>query len=95
MAVTVKERDIRPIYFVANKDLTGTTFRLLARRKGSKTPIELNATQTLNTGEVEHMLTGTLAVGTYEVELEVTDGGEVMTFPNRGYETLTIVDDIG
>lgn len=95
MAVTAKERDTYPIYFTANKDLTGTTFRLLARKKGSKTPIVLNAIATSNLGEVEHTLTGTLAVGVYEVELEVTDGGEIMTFPNGGYETLRIVDDIG
>ena len=101
MSVTVKHGDQYPVTFTANGDLTGSTVRLLARiRYTTGDPILLGSTVTDPAGGVvTHDLTGTLEAGTYDVELEVTRGGEVFTFPNgdgkNAYETLTVVDDLG
>ena len=45
-------------------------------------------------GEVTHNLTGTLPIGRYRVELEVTTGGEVVTFPNDQYARLDVIPDL-
>lgn len=91
---TVKTGDTHPVQWRANMDLTGSTVRLVAKpRRGN--PIVLACTVTDATdGLVTHTLTGTLAEGSYSVELEVTAGSEVVTFPNDGYTTLTVIADL-
>ena len=96
MAVTVKRGDTHDTLWTANMDLTGATVRLLARYKKDKTVQVLPTTiSDAAAGEVTHTLTGTLAVGVYEIELEVTQGPLVVTFPNGKYETLNVVQDLG
>lgn len=101
--ITVKEHDVYGITYAANMDLTGTTVRLLARQGRNGTPFVLpSAITDAAGGIVTHTLTGTLAVGTYQVELEVTAAGEIVTFPTndptkpyeRYYEILSVVEDI-
>lgn len=106
MSVTVKHGDKYPITFTANMDLTGSTVRLIVTPT-SGTAIVLSASVTNAVGGVvTHTLDGTLPVGAYKVELEVTQGGSIVTFPtsqqapsdvtNPGqqqYEMLYVIGD--
>lgn len=90
----VKQGDTHAVQWKANLDLTGATVRLVAKPRTGD-PIILNTTITdPSEGLVTHTLTGTLPTGTYKVELEVTDGGEIITFPNNGYSSLTVIPDL-
>ncbi|MDQ0726794.1 hypothetical protein [Microbacterium sp. W4I20] len=91
----VKSGDTHSIQWKANLDLTGATVRLVAKPRNSDTAIVLPSTITdAVEGVVAHKLTGTLEKGTYSVELEVTKGADVITFPNSGYSTLTVTPDL-
>ncbi|MCK8477245.1 hypothetical protein [Microbacterium aurugineum] len=90
----VKENDTHPVEFKANADLTGATVRLTARTRTGE-PIDLPCSVVdASEGLVQHILTGALPKGTYRVELETTNGGEIITFPNSGYATLTVAEDL-
>lgn len=90
----MKSGDVHAIQWKANLDLGTATVRLIARPRTGD-PIPLAATITDATeGLVSHQLDGTLPTGTYKVELEVTDGGEIITFPNNGYSSLTVIPDL-
>jgi hypothetical protein len=92
--ITVKQGDTHATVWRANADLTGAAIRLLAVKDDSTVTV-LAATVTDGpTGEVTHMLTGDLAVGTYQVELEVTKAGVITTFPNSGFAELYVHPDI-
>lgn len=95
MTVTVKHGDKYPTVWVANMDLTGATVRLLAkpRYEGDTVVLASSITDAV-AGEVTHVLTGTLEPGSYDVELEVSRGDEVVTFPSESYERLTVVRDL-
>ena len=85
---TVREEGGAPL------DLTGATVRLIARNRNSG-PITLAAAVTnAALGQVTHTLTGTLLVGTYKVEAEVTRGSEVRTAPTKTYENLQVITDL-
>jgi hypothetical protein len=100
---TVKYGDTHAITFTvldpdgAPVDLTGATVRVLAvsaRGVGNDT-IELASSISVAVeGTVVHQLTGTLPVGPYNVEVEVTQGSVVTTAPSAGYATLKVVADI-
>lgn len=90
----VKQGDTHAIQWKANLDLGTATVRLIARpRTGDPIPLTATITDAAE-GLVQHTLTGTLATGTYKVELEVTDAGEIITFPNNGYSSLTVIPDL-
>lgn len=90
----VKQGDTHAVQWKANLDLTGATVRLIAKPRTGD-PIILNSTITdAGEGVVTHTLTGTLPTGTYKVELEVTDGDEIITFPNDTYASLTVIPDL-
>lgn len=97
--ITVKQGDQYDITYTLNMDLTGATVRLVAGKAGGD-PVELDTNITDPAGGViTHTLTGTLPAGTYQVEAEVTVGGQVVTFPtvqDRGpqYETLVVLPDL-
>ena len=98
--ITAKKGDQYPVTFTANTDLTGATIRLTARPRGTTiAPTILPATITdAPGGVVTHTLTGTLPVGAWYVELEVTRAGQVVTFPTGAggqpaFELLVIVPD--
>ncbi len=89
-----KSGDEHPIQWKANLDLTGATVRIVARPLVGA-PVVLASTITdAAEGLVTHQLDGTLPLGTYKVELEVTDGEEIITFPNNGYSSLTVIPDL-
>lgn len=83
---------------VVNMDLTGCAVRFLARRKFyATTPIELDHTVTDEpAGVIEHTLDGTLEVGRYETEIEVTRDAEIFTFPtSSSLPQFVIIQDLG
>lgn len=95
--ITIKYGDTDPTTWTAvGMDLTGCTVRLMARDRAARaTPIELPTVIIDHPGGVvEWTPDGLLPVGSYEVELEVTRGTLVVTFPNDGFGRLTIAPDI-
>lgn len=93
--LTVKRGDTYPITFTANMDLSGATIRLLAKPpRGAVITLPAVVTDAVN-GKVEHTLTGTLPVGIYYVELEVTHSGVIITFPSDNFEQLSVISDLG
>jgi hypothetical protein len=103
MSNTVKQGDTHSITLTVYEsvggvptplDLTGSTVRLLAKL-GTETTVILTAALGVDPGTVEHTLTGTLAAGTYSVEVEVTQGGAITTAPTEGYATLIVTPDLG
>lgn len=83
---------------IVNMNLTGCIVRFMARRKYSDTPL-LELSQTVTDapgGVVEHTLDGTLAVGKYVTEIEVTRGTDIFTFPtSASLPEFEIVQDLG
>lgn len=99
--ITVKRRDTHDIVFTvtdendAPVDLTGATVRLLARRQGAAATVILGSSvSNPAAGEVTHSLTGTLEIGVYDVEVESTRNGDVVTAPNDGYFTVEVIEDL-
>lgn len=88
----VKQGDTHPITLTVNADLTGCTVRVLCRRRGADAPVVLSATVTnAVNGTIQHTLTGTLPPGPYDLEVEVTRGTEIATFPSSGYASLDVL----
>lgn len=92
--ITVKARDTHVVRWQANMDLSAASVRLIAKRPGCTPVILASEIEDPETGIVKHTLTGTLAVGVYDIELEVTVTGEVVTFPNDGYSQLAVRTDL-
>lgn len=90
----VKSGDEYAIQWKANMDLSGATVRIIAKPRVGDPVVLASTIADAAEGLVSHQLDGTLATGTYKVELEVTDGGEIITFPNNGYSSLTVVPDL-
>lgn len=90
----VKAGDTHKIEFRANMNLGSADVRLIARRAGCAPEILDAEVSDAADGLVSHTLTGELPVGTYNVELEVTRGSEVVTFPNSGYASLIVQSDL-
>jgi hypothetical protein len=92
---TVKHEDRHPTTWTANMNLAGCTVRLLAQKNGATQVLASTITDAPN-GVVTHVLDGTLDIGTYKVELEVSRAGDGLraTFPNKGYETLVVAADL-
>jgi hypothetical protein len=79
-------------------DLTSASqVRLILQKRPRSLPITPTVTviDPAN-GLVEWEMDGTLAVGVYNVELEITmSPTEKVTAPNCGYETLEVCEDLG
>ena len=95
MALTNAKRTDTEATWIANIDLTGaSSVKLFARTQGTATVVELTTTVVdAETGEVAGVVSG-LAVGRYEVELEVVTGGKTIHFPDGGFELLVITDHL-
>lgn len=90
----VKAGDTHSVEWKANLDLTGAIVRLTARKRaGDPIPLDCEVTDP-GEGLVRHELTGTLPAGTYQIELEATMNGEIITFPNSGYAQLVVQEDL-
>jgi len=91
----VKAGDTHEVSWRANTDLAGASVRLIARDStGPAIFLDAEVTDAAG-GVVTHTLTGTLSPGTYRVELEVTRDGVIVTYPNDGYATLAVREDLG
>lgn len=90
----VKQGDTHAVQWKANMDLAGATVRLIARPRVGLPIVLASAVTDAAQGVVSHTLTGLLAIGTYKVELEVTNGVEIITFPNNSYASLTVIPDL-
>lgn len=99
MAITVKAADTG--YFVtailkddgAVYNLTGCAVKLRVKHRSTGLATEVTCTVDPNPalGKVTCDLPSTLASGSYEAELRVTTGAaKTLTFPNSGYESVTI-----
>jgi hypothetical protein len=78
-------------------DLTGATeVRLILQKRPRSLPIFPTITVIDPTnGVVEWVTDGSLAIGVYNVELEITmSPTERVTAPNCGYETLEVCEDL-
>lgn len=94
---TIKHGDTDPTTWTAvGMDLTGCTVRLVARATTNRAVVIELPTTIIDEpgGVVEWTPDGELPTGRYEVELEVTRGPLIVTFPNDGFETLDIGPDI-
>lgn len=91
----VKQGDTRKVgWDLPGFDLTGCTARIIVKRNGVVTVLVASVATPPTLGRVEHQLTGTLAVGTYLLEIEVTRGSEITTVPSDGYSQLIVVADL-
>jgi len=91
-----KTTDRYPITFTTNADLTGATVVLKARIRGTTTIVTLPQTITDPTnGVVTHVLDGTLAAGSYDIELEITQGASLWNAPTEGFGQLMVTPDLG
>lgn len=93
--LVVKTGDRYPTWWYVPMDLTGCTVRLLARRRSAPTILLASDVPVPANGRVRHVLDGTLGVGLYTVELEITRGGEIITAPTDAYENLRVIADLG
>lgn len=92
--LTVKTGDTYATTWRVPLDLTGSTVRLIAKRPRHD-PVVLPATIIdAPQGVVQHVLTGTLPVGKYLVELEITNGATIVTAPTDSYENLNVIADL-
>jgi len=101
--IIVKRGDRYAITYTVSMDVTGCTTRLLARPVAEEFPLELaHEVTAAASGELTHMLDGTLPPGDYLVEVEVTTpAGDPVTFPTRQktdlpqFERLRVLHDLG
>jgi archaellum component FlaG (FlaF/FlaG flagellin family) len=99
----VKRGDTHDIVFTVKNaarqtvDLSGSSVRILGRRKGDRTleVFELDAELGADPGTVIHTLTGTLDVGVYRLEVEITEGAVITTAPADGWVELQVTSDLG
>ena len=92
--LVVKTGDRYPTYWTVPMPLTGATVRLIAKRRGAPAVVLPSTILDAPNGVVQHILDGTLAVGDYLVELEITIGSEVVTAPTDTYENLRVIADL-
>ena len=91
----VRHGDKHPITLTVNTDLTGATVEAHMRRQNTTALIPFPVTVTNPPeGELTHTLAGDLPVGVYELEVEVTTGDEVRTYPSQGSQTLRVLPTI-
>lgn len=96
MSSTTVKRGDTEVKWRLNMDLTGSTIRVLAVRNGSDLAPNILASNIVDpAGGVVACTVSGLAVGTYRVEVEVTQLGKIVTFPSDGYGTLRIQPDLG
>lgn len=95
MSVTLKHGDQVPLTLTVGVNLTGATVRVLARRGSGDTIVLPNTVTDLTGGVIVHNTDGTLEVGNYDVEVEITRNGKPQTAPSSGYARLTVARDLG
>jgi hypothetical protein len=94
MTVVVKYRDTHETTWTTNLNIsTATSLRLIAKNIKTKAVTTL-AVALASDFSVTHVLTGTLPIGDYDVELEASFGGTIITSPSHSYERLRVLRDV-
>ena len=77
-------------------NISGATARLMLRKKHADgTTLILPTTVTdAEGGTITHQLDGTLTVGIYDMEIELTVNGEIITVPSDGAAKLIVENTI-
>ena len=94
---TVKYGDTHDVTWTINADLTGATLAGKVRLKntsGAGTAITITLVTGGSTSTVKHTLSGSLAVGEYDLEIEATQSGKISTTPTVGQHRLVVVPSI-
>lgn len=97
-AMVVKRADTHYVEWqLPGFNLTGCTAELILSRLGAVQRHALVVTQPETAGIVRWKLPGTLEVGEYLVEIEVTATAEetITTVPSKGYGKLQVQPDLG
>lgn len=92
--INVKRGDTN-ITLYLNSDLTGATLRVPHRVSPSGPVTLLTGTVTNSTTGEVRIDTSALAVGTYQLEVEVTVAGATYTYPDDEFITLNVNPDLG
>jgi hypothetical protein len=97
----VWENDVHPIAWRVTStagaiDLTGATVRLVAKPLGTGGAVVVLASS-VAVDVVTHQLDGTLPPGQYDLVIEVTRAGEIITYPDAATapERLVVRADVG
>lgn len=98
---TIRTGDTHKLTFTVSSpsgvvNISGATARLMLRKIGGDgTTLVLSASATdAAAGVVTHQLDGTLAVGIYLMEIELTVNGEIITIPSDGAAKLIVENTI-
>lgn len=89
----VKYGDTHDVTFTINADLTGATlagFIRLRNDSGAWTSITVTLVSGGSISTVKHTLSGSLAVGEYDLVIKATQAGAVATTPTVGYHRLVV-----
>lgn len=78
-----------------NANLTGSTVRVVVRPNGTSTslPDLPSAVTNATKGEIT-VQTGTIPVGTYQLEIEQNQAGKLAHYPNKGFDLLIVGEDL-
>lgn len=104
--MTVRQGDTHAVYWKVTDgdvengvphevDLSGMTAEIHVKLSAKGSPsIDLLAVVEESENRIRHNLTGTLAPGTYLLEIELTKDGVIATAPTAKNDTLTVVTQI-
>lgn len=81
--------------FTLNMDLTAATMKAFAKNKTTNDVTQLSVSAVSGFANRVAVQTSVLPVGSYNLEVEVTSGGKIATFPDQGYLSLIVVEDLG
>ena len=95
MSIINTKRGDTEVTLKVNMDLTESTVRVLVRPRRSTGFTVLPSTVTVAAKGTLTAVTSDLPVGLYDLEVEVTQGGKVSTFPDTGYVILSVNADLG
>lgn len=92
MTLTVKDGTGAPI----NLSTGSPSVKVIATNRNTQVATILSSTiSDAANGKVQHTFNGTLEPATYDIEVEVTQGGVVATAPTGGYGSFTVIQDLG
>lgn len=78
-----------------NYDLTSATSVKAFVRDSAGADSELPCVATDEENGIVTVTTSSLDVGKYKLEVQVTAGGKIATYPDSGYLPLSVVQDLG
>lgn len=92
--IYIKETDSE-IILRLNADLTGSTVRVVIRPTDSATSLPDLSSEVTDVAKGEITVqTGSIPVGTYQLEVEQNQGGKLAHYPSKGYDRLIVAPDL-